>query len=433
MPKIEQWIVDRVLAAANIVDVVSDFVRLRKQGVNYTGICPFHDDKNDGNFIVRPKTVSKYPNTWHCFVCEKGGGVVQFLQTAANMTFPEAIRYLGKKYCIEVDDVPVDYTPPPPKPLPPPPPPMVMERSWVRETMNRATDQNLFCYWMQYLPWSDEQRVRLKGTLWQYCVGGHTDGRVVWWNIDHTGVPRSAKMMRYKPDGHRDKDEKPGWLYNYDGYRQTCKPDEHTILKPLFGSHLLKRYPQATVNIVESEKTAVIMANYYGNLDKQLWLACGGIEYLKNLEPLQPLIDQGRTVWLWPDKDGQERWQEVAEKLGSEKVRVYTRFFETCWKPEDGDKADAADITIRMMRTGEGPRQAKADVAEEQRHTAAEQDNGEPFLDVDERSDPRLHMWRMKMGQVKSSGWGKWPTSKVEGVKSVGEILSEIPIIRKLI
>ena len=112
-------------------------------------------------------------------------------------------------------------------------------------------------------------------TLWMYCVGCWHDGRVVFWQIDHTGIPRAAKLMKYETDGHRYKEKKgergaTGWLYNQDGYRQECKPDEHTILKPLFGAHLLKRYPQARVNIVESEKTALVMANFYGQPDKNL-------------------------------------------------------------------------------------------------------------------------------------------------------------------
>ena len=93
------------------------------------------------------------------------------------------------------------------------------------------------------------------------------------------------------------------------------------------------------MNVVESEKTAIIMANYYGCLESQLWLACGGLKFLQ-LESMQPLIDQGRRVWLWPDKDGIDKWQEVADKLGSEQVQVYTKFFDTCWEPQDGDKAD---------------------------------------------------------------------------------------------
>ena len=408
MPKIEQWIIDKVKDAADIVDVVGDFVDLRRAGVNYTGCCPFHDDEHDGNFIVRPKTASVGGNTYHCFVCMKrgeGGGPVDFLMKHERLSFADAIRWLGKKYSIEVDNVPLNYTPPPPRPKPVPPPAMVMERELVKRTMVMATAQNLFCYWLSQLPWTAEQLNRLRQTLWQYCVGGWTDGRVVFWYIDHEGQPRSAKLMTYKTDGHRDKAKNPGWLYNQDGVRQQCEPDKHTILKPLFGSHLLKRYPEAVVNIVESEKTAIIMANFYGHLDRQLWLACGGLQHMR-LESMQPLIDQGRTVWLWPDKDGQSQWQEVADKLGSDKVQVYTRFFDTCWRECDGDKADCADITIRMMTKPETIEEQppKSQGATDQNATATyhsganldlvEWPNDDPFIDPIELMDERVHMWR---------------------------------------
>jgi hypothetical protein len=183
--------------------------------------------------------------------------------------------------------------------------------------------------------------------------------------------------------------------------RQRLEPDKHEIIKPLFGSHLLRAYPKAVVNIVESEKTAVVMANYYGDLDTQLWLACGGLKFLQ-LDSIQPLIDQGRTIWLWPDKDGREAWQEVADKLGYDNCRVYTHFFDTCWCEEDGDKADVADIAIRMMRTGDKPRK------EEPKHEAVKVgdiitqivDDGQPFLDPDEMADPRLRMWRETLRQI---------------------------------
>jgi hypothetical protein len=128
----------------------------------------------------------------------------------------------------------------------------------------------------------------------------------------------------------------------------------------LFGLHLVhgKGIKEWDVNIVESEKTAIIMANYYGDFDSQIWLACGGLKHLQ-LDSLQPLIDQGRTIWLWPDKDGRDEWQTVCDKLGYDHCRVYTHFFDTCWIPADGDKADIADIAIRMMTTGEKPRQSR--------------------------------------------------------------------------
>ena len=363
MPKIRDDVVRAVLDRAKIEDVVGEFVTLRKAGVNMTGICPFHDDKHDGNFIVRPSTISEknHGNTYRCFVCDAKGGPVQFLMNAERMTFPDAIRWLGRKYCVEVDDVPVNWTPPPPRPTPPPPPVLEIPRSWVRRTMDLAQpDKILFLYWLWQLPWSEQQRARLSETLWTYCVGGWRDGRVVFWGIDHEGVPRAAKLMRYVEDGHRDKTQHPGWIYNQEGCREVCDPDNHTIVKPLFGAHLLKRYPDAIVNIVESEKTALIMANFYGQLDRQLWIACGGLKHL-HLDSMQPLIDMGRTVWLWPDKDGVDEWQKLADKLGSDRVNIYTKFFETCWREEDGPKADAADITIRMMR--------KPETIEETNHT----------------------------------------------------------------
>ena len=443
MPKISEDIIRAVTDAAKIEDVVKDIIGERRQdnpgglhkaGVNMTCLCPFHDDKNDGNLIIRPSTLSAKAtgrNSYRCFVCDAKGGPVQFLMNAEKMSFPDAIRWLGKKYNIPVDDVPVNWTPPPPKPVPPPPPALEMKREWVRKLMNVDYNQNVFTLWFGRLPWSEEQRKRIRQTLWQYCVGCYKDGRVVFWQIDHDGIPRAAKLMRYEPDGHRYKEKhgernSTGWLYNQDGYRQECKPDEHTILKPLFGSHLLKRYPDAKVNVVESEKTALIMANYYGHPESQLWLACGGLKFLK-IESMQPLIDQGRQVWLWPDKDGVKGWQDVADKLGSERVQVYTKFFDACWIEEDGPKADVADIAIRMLRNPDWkPRKQEAmqantptepidaplppapeGVSEDdwREHldtmksiadyeTAHPELIDEPFADVDEMLDPRLHHMR---------------------------------------
>ena len=447
MPKISDDVVRAVTDAAKIEDVVGDFVTLRKAGVNMTGLCPFHDDKTDGNFIVRPSTLSPGTagrNTYHCFVCmraKEGGGPVDFLMKAEHMTFPDAIRYLGKKYSIPVDDVPLNWTPPPPRPIPPPKPVMEIPRAYVKRTIDIATWGNItFRNWYMSLPWDSTQRATAHNTLWQYCVGGWRDGRVVFWQIDHDGIPRSAKLMRYEPDGHRYHEKKgeknqTGWIYNQDGCRQQLKPDEHQIIKPLFGSHLLKRYPQADVNIVESEKTALIMANYYGSWENQIWLACGGLKFM-SLEAMQPLIDQGRRVWLWPDKDGVEAWQEVADKLGSDRVQVYTKFFDACWTPEDGDKADCADIALRMMHDptfhprktepiqadGQGATEQIAAAGLSHGATLPEKPDGvtdsewfehlsimkaigdyeivhpgladEPFLDPEEMADPRLHQLR---------------------------------------
>ena len=406
MPKIPDEVVKRVIDRAKIEDVVGDFVGLRKAGVNLTGLCPFHDDRHTGNFIVRPSTIpeSRGGNTYHCFVCMRkgeGGGPVDFLMKHERLSFPDAIRWLGKKYNEPVDDIPLNYTPPPPRPKPAPLPVLEIPRPYVGRTMEIATERTVvFIYWLRGLPWDEEQRARLQQTLWMYCVGGWRDGRVVFWQIDHQGVPRAAKLMKYMPDGHRDKTQHPGWIYNQEGVRQRLEPDKHEIIKPLFGSHLMNRYPKAVINIVESEKTAIIMANYYDDFDSQIWMACGGLKHLQ-LDSLQPLIDQERTIWLWPDKDGRDDWQEVCDKLGYDQCRVYTHFFDTCWTEADGDKADVADIAIRMMRTGDKPRK------EEPKHEPVKVgeiithiiDDGQPFLDPDELYDPRVRMWRDTLRQ----------------------------------
>jgi DNA primase len=93
---IDRATVDKIIDAARIVDVVSEFVTLRKSGVNYKGLCPFHDDKNP-SFMVSPAK-----NICHCFVCGKGGTPAGFLMEHEQITYPEALRWLAKKYNIEI-------------------------------------------------------------------------------------------------------------------------------------------------------------------------------------------------------------------------------------------------------------------------------------------------------------------------------------------
>ena len=93
---IDRATVDKIIDAARIVDVVSDFVTLRKAGVNYKGLCPFHDDRNP-SFMVSPAK-----NICHCFVCGKGGTPAKFLMEHEQITYPEALRWLARKYNIEV-------------------------------------------------------------------------------------------------------------------------------------------------------------------------------------------------------------------------------------------------------------------------------------------------------------------------------------------
>ncbi|UKK48216.1 DNA primase [Prevotella sp. E9-3] len=93
---IDRATVDKIIESARIVDVVSEFVTLRKSGVNYKGLCPFHDDKNP-SFMVSPAK-----NICHCFVCGKGGTPANFLMEHEQISYPDALRWLAKKYNIEI-------------------------------------------------------------------------------------------------------------------------------------------------------------------------------------------------------------------------------------------------------------------------------------------------------------------------------------------
>ena len=95
---IDRATVDKIMDAVNIVDVVGEFVNLRKSGVNYKGLCPFHDDKTPSFMVSPARQICK------CFSCGEGGNAVNFLMRHEQITYPEALRWLAKKYNIEIQE-----------------------------------------------------------------------------------------------------------------------------------------------------------------------------------------------------------------------------------------------------------------------------------------------------------------------------------------
>ena len=95
---IDRATVERIKDAANIVEVVSEFVTLRRSGANYKGLCPFHNEKTP-SFYVSPAR-----GTCHCFGCGKGGTPIGFIMEHEQMTYPEALRWLAQKYHIEIHE-----------------------------------------------------------------------------------------------------------------------------------------------------------------------------------------------------------------------------------------------------------------------------------------------------------------------------------------
>lgn len=95
---IDRATIQRVMDATDIVDVVSEFVTLKKAGANYKGLCPFHNERTP-SFSISPAR-----QMYKCFSCGKGGNAVHFLMELEHMTYPEAIKWLGRKYGIEIKE-----------------------------------------------------------------------------------------------------------------------------------------------------------------------------------------------------------------------------------------------------------------------------------------------------------------------------------------
>jgi DNA primase len=95
---ISRQTIDEILLVAKIEDVVQDFVALKKRGQNWVGLCPFHDDRNPSMYV------SPRLGIYKCFVCNAGGNAVNFLMEYEKISYPEALRYLAKKYNIQIQE-----------------------------------------------------------------------------------------------------------------------------------------------------------------------------------------------------------------------------------------------------------------------------------------------------------------------------------------
>jgi len=338
---------DKVKSAANVKDVIGDFYKLKKNGVNYECLCPFHADRSLGSFKI-----SESKNIYYCFSCGAKGDSVEFLMKHENMKYFDAIKWLGAKYGIDVEGADEykakvkaakPHEPTPPRPM------LVMPLDWVKAKQVGVGD-NILVRWLLKLKWAPEQAKRIIPTLNNYKVGHAKSGHTIFWQIDEQGRVRSGKTMLYKPDGHRDKENKfaTNWIHSIMYKAKQLDPMDADFTSCYFGQHLMNLCPEATINIVESEKTALICTIAYGNMKRQLWLACGGKKFL-NEDKLQALIKAKRHIVLYPDRDSIDEWKEIANGIKYEHITVNSKIVTDYWRPEDGDKADIADIIIRML------------------------------------------------------------------------------------
>lgn len=227
-----------------------------------------------------------------------------------------------------------------------------IDRQWVAASMKNY-EQNTFVRWLYSLPWDDEQRECLPHLVFCYCLGTSKDGGVIYWQVDEQGRVRTGKKMLYDDSGHRLKDEDGNsigfnWIHAMMRRQGFFPEDKYEMIQCLFGQHLIKgKDPKTTkIHIVESEKTAVLMAMFDSQaMDTNLWLACGG---LYNLNPAKLKPFEKYKIFVYPDANGVERWKEQVKNLPN--VTVATNWMQSM-TDADPKGADIADILLRRMMT----------------------------------------------------------------------------------
>ena len=182
-----------------------------------------------------------------------------------------------------------------------------------------------------------------------YALGATKNKEVIFWQIDTKGRVRTGKIMQYNPEtGRRIKHESGAidWVHNK-LKRSGALPEDFNLQQCFFGEHLLKVYPDATVCIVESEKSALISAAV---LTDCIWLASGG---LTNLTVDKCEILRGRTVILYPDLNAYDKWIEIAARIRNSievDISVSTLLEDIATPEAKAQGLDLADFLINQLK-----------------------------------------------------------------------------------
>ena len=187
-----------------------------------------------------------------------------------------------------------------------------------------------------------------------YFLSGTKDKSVIYWQIDLQGRIRTGKIMQYNPQTGRRikseklkvKSEKPSisWVHS-NLKRKGILPNDWQLTQCLFGEHLITKYPQKPIMLVESEKTAIIMTCFYPCF---IWLATGGLQNLKK-EKIYPI--RKNNIIAYPDLKCYELWKDKAEKINQEigsKIVVSHYLEELANEEQKAQGLDIADLYLMI-------------------------------------------------------------------------------------
>ena len=176
----------------------------------------------------------------------------------------------------------------------------------------------------------------------RYCIGGDSQLRTIFPNIDTEGRCVGGSVIPYLPNGHRDKSKGASNIHAELKRKDKTHPTQADQV--LFGSHLLRHYPSASVGVVESQKSAVILSIIYPGI---VWVATAGMTNF-NARLLAPIYD--RNVVAYPDVNGVKVWTERVKDLPFKNIRV-----SDWWRYAQDDKEDICDVVIRAIQEEKTP------------------------------------------------------------------------------
>ncbi|MBL7815207.1 MAG: hypothetical protein JNL70_09360 [Saprospiraceae bacterium] len=285
----------------DIFDTVNQYVKLKKIGNKYIGLCPFHDEKTPSFYITPSKGIFK------CFGCGKGGDVIKFIQEIKGLSFIEAVKTLTNERTIDekwrLSD---EYK----KILPPPSVKKVefIDPTIVRQTMQRYEDNHFAQFLLQILHndkqvWAD--------LIQRFSIGTVKGNKTVFWQRDVNGDYRGGQIMLYNlATGKREKywsngnKRRPEWTHE----KPYLNIPNFQLAQCFCGEYQLKTQFKP-VAVVESAKTAAIMTVIE---PRYTWLASCGADGLTN-EKCTVLI--GKRIVLYPDLGKFDEWSKRAKEL----------------------------------------------------------------------------------------------------------------------
>ncbi len=283
--------------------------QLHRSGTVVKTTCPWHEDKHP-SLTLYERTGE---NHCHCFSCGKGGSVIDFTMQHEQWSFQEACQWLSNEFGISTTPFGNPMLKPKPKPAAKPVEPVYTYIPTEMADRLVTTENSLCRCLMRMFPSEAVEWATEEYRIGAYAMGGHDDC-TVFPNIDRLGRVCNLKVQHYETDplsprfAHSD----PGscfWLGSIWAREGRLPKEAQFQSRCLFGEHLLARYPQSIVVLVESPKNALFGALHCPTFT---WVATGNKTMLHR-EVLQPL--RGRDVIVIPDRDAIAEWSAAIGKM----------------------------------------------------------------------------------------------------------------------